>query len=237
MEPEEEEEEPNMYNSEAGEENHVGGFYECTGLPRDADGFVAAVHEVNPVQFLAGVFRYLGEDMAGELLRSDDDDVLHCPSIAASSSPEELLACAARAYTGRDRERCGGSVVEHLYMICSCFCPHAATTAAAAAHVSAPVVAGADHVPAPCDDNGVDLAFTQDELTAAAVTVGEVDEDEVAVAAAAATVDAAVDEIVLNALGFNEFARDLKETIEAKDREDALRAEGSSVSPGVRPPV
>uniref|UniRef100_A0A0D3F7Q8 Uncharacterized protein n=1 Tax=Oryza barthii TaxID=65489 RepID=A0A0D3F7Q8_9ORYZ len=206
MEPEEEEEEPNMYNSEAGEENHVGGFYECTGLPRDADGFVAAVHEVNPVQFLAGVFRYLGEDMAGELLRSDDDDdddVLHCPSIAASSSPEELLACAARAYTGRDRERCGGTVVEHLYMICACFCPHATT----------------------------------DELTAAAVAVGEVDEDEVAVAAAAATVDAAVDEIVLNALGFNEFARDLKETIEAKDREDALRAEGSSVSPGVRPPV
>lgn len=233
MEPEEEEEEPNMYNSEAGEENHVGGFYECTGLPRDSDGFVAAVHEVNPVQFLAGVFRYLGEDMAGELLRSDDDDVLHCPSIAASSSPEELLACAARAYTGRDRERCGGSVVEHLYMICACFCPHAAV---AAAPVSAVDVAGADHLPAPCD-YGVDLAFTQDELTAAAVAVGEVDEDEVAVAAAAATVDAAVDEIVLNALGFNEFARDLKETIEAKDREDALRAEGSSVSPGVRPPV
>uniref|UniRef100_A0A0E0CNJ7 Uncharacterized protein n=1 Tax=Oryza meridionalis TaxID=40149 RepID=A0A0E0CNJ7_9ORYZ len=173
--------------------------------------------------------------MADELLRSDDDDVLHCPSIAASSSPEELLACAARAYTGRDRERCGGSVVEHLYMLCSCFCPHAST--AAAAPVSAVDVAGADHLPAPCDDNGVDLAFTLDELTAEAATVGEVDEDEVAVAAAAATVDADVDEIVLNALGFNEFARDLKETIEAKDREDALRAEGSSVSPGVRPPV
>uniref|UniRef100_A0A0E0K2J4 Uncharacterized protein n=1 Tax=Oryza punctata TaxID=4537 RepID=A0A0E0K2J4_ORYPU len=225
MEPEEEEEEPDMYSSEAGEENHVGGFYEYMGLPRDTDGFVAAVREgTQRVQFLAGVFRYLGEDMVDEVLRSDDD--VHCPSIA-SSSPAELLACAAHAYTGRDQEQCGGSVMEHLYMLCACFCPHAA----AAAHVSAVVAGADDRLPAPCED-GVGLTFTQDELTAAASTVVDaVDE----VTEAAATVD--VDEIVLSAVGFDEFVRDLKEIIEAKDREDALRAEGSSVSPGVRPPV
>ncbi|KAF0931563.1 hypothetical protein E2562_005531 [Oryza meyeriana var. granulata] len=208
-------------NSAAGE-NHAGGFFEYMGLPSNPELFLNAVDALPAEEYLAGVFAYLGKDMDEELRRSD----VHCPRI--SSSPEELLASISNIST-RDPKRCGGSTREHLYMLCDCYYRPRAAAAAPTPPVSA-VVVDADYRPAPPDHDGGLLAYTQDDA----------EQDEVA--AAAATVDVVTasveDEVIMNARGFDDFARDLKETIETINPEDALRARGSSsVSPRVRPPV
>uniref|UniRef100_J3LEV0 Uncharacterized protein n=1 Tax=Oryza brachyantha TaxID=4533 RepID=J3LEV0_ORYBR len=131
----------------------------------------------------------------------DMDEVL-------TSEEEFLPGCVTPRMSTRDPKSGGGSFRGHLNMLCDCHYTHAAAPAAAAPSTPpamAVVIDEADQHPASPDDGSNLLVYMQDEVVAA-----EAAED--------------VDQIVLNALGFNEIARDLKEAIEAMDREDAMTA-------------